>query len=102
MSRTVTKAELAKLRNNGAVVRTVKPAQKKGEPKPDTSMGDALKMITESLSQGQLELAEKLTTVVKSNKDTSNKPMPYRFIIKRDRRGLIESIDAHPIMEAKD
>lgn len=95
----MTKAELEKLRSKGAVVRTIKEAEKKPDPKPDTSMQDALEAITKSLSEGQMQLAEKLITVVRSNTEGGAKPVPFRFIIKRDRRGLMEEIEAYPITE---
>lgn len=93
----MTKAELDKLRSSGATVKTVRQAPKKAEPEP--KLQDSLKQITDSLSQGQMQMAEALVTAVRSNAAPEAKPIPYRFIIKRNKRGLMEEVEAYPITE---
>lgn len=59
----------------------------------------AIQELALSLGDGQMMLAEKLRTMVIDNQNTAKDPLPYRFEVTRDRKGLIEFIDAYPIME---
>lgn len=59
----------------------------------------ALQSLAATLGDGQMMLAEKLQTVVIDNQNSSKEPVPYRFTVQRDRKGLIEHIDAYPLKE---
>ena len=54
--------------------------------------------IANTLGDGQKNLLDELKIVL--SRDGAAKVIPYRFTVKRDSRGLIEHIDAHPIKEA--
>ncbi len=58
----------------------------------------AMRSLAESLGQGSMMLAEKLESMVLHNQESTKEPVPYRFEVKRDRQGLIEHIDAYPIV----
>ena len=65
------------------------------------SMGrqaDAIGDMASSLGQGQAMLANQLRMMTQEN-ESKTKLTPYRFTIQRNRKGLIETIDAHPIMD---
>lgn len=54
-----------------------------------------LNRIASALGDGQKHLLEQLKTIL--SRDGQAKVIPYRFTVRRDSRGLIEHIDAHPI-----
>jgi hypothetical protein len=55
--------------------------------------------IANSLGDGAKSLLDQLTQILA--RDESAKVVPYRFTVKRDSRGLIEHIEAHPITTKK-
>ena len=113
--RKLTKAQIAELERDGAKVK-VTPAKKPVQPKdraktaPRESpsklvaasiekQGEVVANLANELGKGQLALAEQIQTMVKANSGRP-KPIPYRFIINRDKKDrLIESVDAFPLEE---
>lgn len=117
----LTTAQLAALKESGAEVEVVKPALRplpvkpaedkmmarllsvqerlaEGQVQAQALQARALSDITLRLGEGQAYLAERLKSVTPTPAEAI-KPTPYRFIIQRDKRGLIESVDAYPIQE---
>jgi len=58
----------------------------------------AMMEIAKDLQSGQRQFAEQLAAAIERNA-ARPKPIPYRFTIQRNKRGLIESVDAIPIDE---
>lgn len=113
--RRVSQAELAELEAEGAKVKRTpakKPVQPKdrAKPQPKDDTPKLLKQtmdqqaavvagLAQELGQGQLALAEQIKTMVESMSEGRLKPIPFRFIIHRDKRGLMTEVEAHPILE---
>ena len=112
--RKLSTAEMKKLRAEGRL--TIKEPPKKSAPvkeaKPSqpqpvdpglsvaiNRQSQATAEIAKTLGEGQMMLVKKLETALITNQKQGVKPIPYRFTIKRDRRGLMETIDAYPILE---
>lgn len=112
---TLSKSQMAALRKSGAKVTVDKPKPKPKpaqapkvapiQPKLDKAQAEALEnqtmafqALASQLGSGQMMLAEKMITMVRDNQKKT-KPTPYRFIIQRNKRGLIETVDAHPIID---
>ena len=115
----LTAAQLAALKADGAVVEMTKKAPPKVVPPPKTDglsklldlqqyiaaqneqsqsrQALVLAEIVSRLGGGQEKLAEQITALVQQAATTGS--APYRFTIKRDSRGLIESVDALPIKD---
>ena len=106
----LTKAQLAVLMEAGAEVEVLKKAPPKpvDAPQPDslakllsgtTAAQDrqalVLAEITAMLGHSQGKLAEQLAAI--TARAAMNGSTAFRFTINRDSRGLIESVDAHPI-----
>lgn len=117
----LTAAQIAALKADGAEVEVVKPALRplpvkpaedktlarllsaqeklaEGQVQAQAMQARALSDITLRLGESQANIVDKLKAVVQPPA-AAIKPTPYRFIIKRDKRGLIESVDAYPIQE---
>jgi hypothetical protein len=98
----MTKAEIAALQKRGANVTTIKEARK-ADPKPEQTpsvdqMSAVFAAIASELARSQSEGMSELAKALQ-RPPTKSKPTPFRLIIKRNRRGLIEEIDAYPIVE---
>lgn len=55
--------------------------------------------LAQTLGEGQMKLVKQLETVLIANQKEGVKPIPYRFKITRNRRGLMEYVDAYPLTE---
>jgi hypothetical protein len=66
-------------------------------PQPDNSAADAAKAAAAAAGT-VLKIAQELSSALAEiKKPEVQKPRPYRFKVKRDKRGLIDTVEAEPI-----
>lgn len=98
MKKRVSSRELEDLRGSGAKV-TVSRKPEREDPAPvpagPTPVEAAMFELASTMSYSQRAIAAQIAETLERSNTT--KPTAFRFTIKRDKRGLIESMDAIPI-----
>jgi hypothetical protein len=106
MNKRLSAAEIRELQESGARVNVVKkvvphetPGRETLPAKNDspTIAEQAMFELASTMTASQRALLEQVAVLLQSMHATDTKPTAYQFTIKRDRKGLIESIDAIPM-----
>jgi hypothetical protein len=96
--KTVTKAELDRMRASGASIKTLKAAEKTEAPTPPPDTSKEVVSALENLSETQRALAMSVVSALAKMAPPKATPAPvsFKFDIERDSRGLMKSIRATP------
>lgn len=89
----------------GAVVRRQEASpEATPETKPDSSLADAIRQLPGLMPApqvvqvpAQIDSAKLADAIASAIKQATQKPVAYKFVVKRDMDGFIESIEARPI-----
>lgn len=96
----ISSEELKEMRSSGAKVISKKKRQPASKPvahaAPLPGAGVSAKDIAKATTEANAPLYQAMVERL-SDKSSSPKLTPWRFTINRDNRGLISTVDAHPI-----